>query len=55
MAGLFSIVPLATWWATGNWRAALEAAKGYGAMWLFVAGAAVVGALIAIIGAVLTP
>ena len=55
MAGLFSIVPLATWAATGSWRHALEAAKGYGVMWLFMGGVMAVGGLIGLISALLTP
>ena len=55
MAGLFSIVPLATWAATGSWRRALEAAKGYGVMWLFMSGIMAVGGVIGLIAAALTP
>ena len=55
MAGLFSIVPLATWAATGSWRRALEAAKGYGVMWLFMGGVMAVGGVIGLIAAALTP
>jgi hypothetical protein len=55
LAGLFSIVPLATWAATGSWRRALEAARGYGALWLAMGGLAAVGAVIGLIAAALTP
>lgn len=52
IAGLFSIVPLAAWAATGRWRAAVEAAKGYGrAMGLLLVLAAVIAVLLLIAGA----
>lgn len=36
LLGLFLIVPLSTWADTGRFRAALEAAKGYGLYWLAI-------------------
>lgn len=29
LLALFSVVPLIVWWCSGDWRAALQAARGY--------------------------
>lgn len=46
MFALFAIVPLSVWAATGRWRAALEAAKGYGLWWAIVGAGMLTGAVI---------
>jgi hypothetical protein len=43
MLGIFLIVPLCILGATGNFRAAVDAAKGYGKFWLLAFAFAALG------------
>ncbi|VTU25363.1 hypothetical protein H4CHR_01579 [Variovorax sp. PBS-H4] len=49
LVALFSIAPLATWAATGRWRAAVEAARAYGFILGCMALAATVLAIVLLI------
>jgi hypothetical protein len=54
IAGLLSIVPLATWAATGSLRSAWEALKGYMLCMGILAGFCLLGVLAALIGSIST-